>query len=146
LGRSAGGEGGSRPGGAGRTAGTRTRDEDDPDERHGRLHLANPNSANSTLIEEGKATGTLPRTVRAHLTVSTSTVRVSFTIILRGASITVSHGTGHYGHASGSGRLSGTILPTNAKFTANSKFPPPQRDRPYRLPARKLPIRRRLCL
>lgn len=83
------------------------------------------------MTEEGKATGTMPGTVRAKLVVGTSTVRVSFTIYLpngaipgqavaklnpgKGAyasfagSLTVNPGSGHYAHASGSGRVSGTI-------------------------------------
>lgn len=97
----------------------------------GHLHLANPNSASSTLVEEGKATGTLPGSVRASLTVGTSTVGVVFTIYLHGGTITgrgttkfnagqgefasfggsinVSHGSGHYAHAAGNGRVYGTI-------------------------------------
>lgn len=97
----------------------------------GHLHLANPNSASSTLIEEGKATGTLPGSVRASLTIGTSTVRVGFTIYLHGGTITghgtakfnpgqgeyasfggsiaVNHGSGHYAHAAGSGQVYGTI-------------------------------------
>lgn len=97
----------------------------------GRLHLANPNSAGNTLIEEGKAIGTLPGSVRASLAIGTSTVRVGFTIYLHGGtitghgtasfnpgkgeyasfggSVTVSHGSGHYAHATGSGRMYGSI-------------------------------------
>jgi hypothetical protein len=97
----------------------------------GRLHLANPNSAGETLIEEGKATGTLPGSVRASLTIGTSKVRVAFTIYLHdgtitghgtasfnpgkgeyasfGGSISVSRGSGRYAHASGTGRVYGSI-------------------------------------
>lgn len=97
----------------------------------GRLHLANPNSAGSTLVEEGKATGTLPGSVRASLTIGTSTVRVTFTIYLHGGTITghgtakfnagqneyasfggsiaVNQGSGHYVHAAGSGQVYGSI-------------------------------------
>ena len=96
-----------------------------------RLHLANPNSAGNTLIEEGKATGTLPGTVRASLTIGTSIVHVGFTIYLHGGTITghgvasfnpgkgeyasfggsvsVSHGSGRYAHAKGSGKMYGSI-------------------------------------
>ncbi len=95
------------------------------------LHVANPNSASSTLVEEGKAIGTLPGGVRASLTIGTSTVRVTFTIYLHGGTITgrgtakfnagqneyasfggsivVSQGSGHYAHASGSGQVYGSI-------------------------------------
>lgn len=97
----------------------------------GRLHLANPNSSGETLIEEGKATGTLPGSVRASLTVGTNTVRVAFTLYLHGGtimghgtasfnpgkgeyasfggSIVVRHGSGHYAHATGTGRVYGSI-------------------------------------
>jgi hypothetical protein len=97
----------------------------------GRLHVANPNSASETLIEEGRATGSLPGSVRASLTIGTSTVRVGFTIYLHGGTITghgitsfnagkgeyasfggsisVSHGGGRYAHASGTGRVYGSI-------------------------------------
>jgi hypothetical protein len=97
----------------------------------GHLHLANANSASETLIEEGKATGSLPGSVRASLTIGTSTVRVGFTIYLHGGTITghgtasfnagkgeyasfggsisVNHGGGRYAHASGTGRVYGSI-------------------------------------
>lgn len=97
----------------------------------GRLHLANPNSASETLIEEGTATGTLPGSVRASLTIGASRVRVAFTLYLRGGTITghgtasfnpgkgeyasfggsiyVNHGGGRYAHAKGSGRVYGSI-------------------------------------
>jgi hypothetical protein len=94
-------------------------------------HLHPSHFNGSTLLEEGVATGTLPGAVRAKLVIGTTTVRVSFTIYVRGGSIpgqavaklnpgkgeyasfagtlTVNHGSGHYAHASGSGRVSGTI-------------------------------------
>lgn len=95
------------------------------------MTLTNPSSASVTLVEEGKATGTLPGTVRARLTVSASSVTAGFTIYLNGGTISghstahlnpgkgeyasfggslgVSHGSGHYAHASGNGELYGTI-------------------------------------
>jgi hypothetical protein len=96
-----------------------------------RMTLTNPSSASATLVEEGRATGTLPGTVRARLTVSASSVTAGFTIYLSGGTISghstahlnpgkgeyasfggslgVSHGSGHYAHASGGGELYGTI-------------------------------------
>ncbi len=96
-----------------------------------RMTLTNPSSASATLVEEGRATGSLPGTVRARLTVGTNTVTAGFTIYLSGGTISghssaklnpgrgeyasfsgalaVSHGSGHYAHASGSGGLYGTI-------------------------------------
>jgi hypothetical protein len=95
----------------------------------GRLRLVG--SSGNTLIEEGQSSGTLPGRVRARLTVSSNTVRATFTISLHGGSISgygsaklnvgrgvyasfggslnVSHGTGRYAHVSGSGGLYGTI-------------------------------------
>jgi len=95
------------------------------------MTLTNPSSASATLIEEGRATGTLPGTVRARLTVGANSVTAGFTIYLKGGTISghssarlnpgrgeyasfggslgVSHGSGHYAHASGSGELYGTI-------------------------------------
>jgi hypothetical protein len=97
------------------------------------LHLVHFHG--NTLVEEGRTTGTLPGSAHASLVVSASNVRASFTIYLHGGSIsgqgtarlnvgrgdyasfagslTVNHGTGHYAHASGSGRLSGTIRRSN---------------------------------
>jgi hypothetical protein len=95
----------------------------------GRLHLVG--SSGNTLVEEGQASGSLPGKVRAKLAVSSNTVRATFTIYLHGGSISgygtarlnvgrgvyasfggslsVSRGTGHYAHVSGSGGLYGTI-------------------------------------
>jgi hypothetical protein len=95
------------------------------------MTLTNPSSASATLVEEGRATGSLPGTVRARLTVGANTVVAGFAIYLSGGTIsghssaklnagrgeyasfsgalTVSHGSGHYAHASGSGELYGTI-------------------------------------
>jgi hypothetical protein len=94
-------------------------------------HMHAIHSSGNTVTEEGPASGTLPGTVRAKLTLSGSTVRSGFTIYLHGGSIsghstgslhvghgvyasfggslTVSHGSGHYAHASGTGNLYGTI-------------------------------------
>jgi hypothetical protein len=105
----------------------------------GRLRLANPNSASSTLIEEGKTTGTLPGGVRASLTIGSTTVQVGFTLYLHGGSITghgtasfnpgkgeyasfggsiaVSHGSGHYAHAKGTGKVYGSINRTTDNAT-----------------------------
>jgi hypothetical protein len=99
------------------------------DEAH--MTLTNPSSASATLVEEGRATGTLPGTVRARLTVGANSVTAGFTIYLSGGTISghsaahlnpgkgeyasfggslvVSHGSGHYAHASGGGALYGTI-------------------------------------
>lgn len=95
----------------------------------GHLRLVAENGP--TITEEGGASGTLPGTVRARLTIGPNTVRAGFTIYVRGGSITgsatanlnpgkgeyasfggalvVSHGSGHYAHASGTGRLYGTL-------------------------------------
>jgi hypothetical protein len=92
------------------------------------LHFVAENGSQTT--EEGTATGTLPGTVRAQLTLGT-TVLIRFTLYLRGGSISgqataklnpgkgayasfggslhVTHGSGHYRHVSGSGGLYGTI-------------------------------------
>jgi hypothetical protein len=94
-------------------------------------HLRSGGENGSTLIEEGRVTGTLPGSVRASLTLGATTVRVGFTIYLHGGTITghavaalnpgkgeyasfggtlaVSHGGGRYAHAAGSGRVSGTL-------------------------------------
>jgi hypothetical protein len=96
-----------------------------------RLTLTNPSGSGSTLLEEGRAIGTLPGTVRARLTVGAEVVTAGFTIYLHGGtisghgsaklnagrgefasfggSLSVSHGSGHYAHASGRGGLFGTI-------------------------------------
>jgi hypothetical protein len=96
-----------------------------------RMTLTNPSGTGATLVEEGKAVGTLPGTVRTRLTVGSSTVTAGFTIYLSGGTISghgtarlnpgkgefasfggslvVSHGSGRYRHASGNGGLFGTI-------------------------------------
>lgn len=95
------------------------------------LTLKNPSGAGATLIEEGRALGSLPGTVRARLTVGAEVVTAGFTIYLHGGTISghstarlnvgsgefasfggslgVSDGSGHYAHASGHGGLFGTI-------------------------------------
>jgi hypothetical protein len=95
------------------------------------LTLTNPGGSGTTLLEEGRAIGTLPGTVRARLTVGAEVVTAGFTIYLHGGtisghssaklnagrgefasfggSLSVSHGSGHYAHASGHGGLFGTI-------------------------------------
>jgi hypothetical protein len=102
----------------------------------GRLRFTG--ESNGELIEEGPATGTLPGSVRARLTLGTN-VTLGFTIYLHGGSISgsgaaklnpgkgvyasfngtlnVSHGSGHYAHASGSGGLYGTIDRENDNAT-----------------------------
>jgi hypothetical protein len=102
----------------------------------GRLRFTG--ESNGELIEEGPASGTLPGSVRARLTLGTD-VTLGFTIYLHGGSITgsgaaklnpgkgvyasfngtlnVSHGSGHYAHASGRGGLYGTIDRENDNAT-----------------------------
>jgi hypothetical protein len=94
----------------------------------GRLHQIEENG--SQLIEEGPATGSLPGRARASIVLGT-TVTLGFTIYLHGGTISghgaaklnpgkgefasfsgllsVTHGSGHYAHATGSGGLYGTI-------------------------------------
>ncbi len=94
----------------------------------GRLHQIEENG--SQLIEEGPASGSLPGSVRARLTLGT-TVTIGFTIYLHGGtisghgaaklnpgkgayasfngSLSVTHGSGRYAHAAGKGGLYGTI-------------------------------------
>jgi hypothetical protein len=94
----------------------------------GRLHQVEEEG--SLLIEEGPASGSLPGNVRARLTLGT-TVTLGFTLYVHGGTISghgsarlnpgkgefasfsgtlsVTHGSGHYAHATGSGGLYGTI-------------------------------------
>ncbi len=90
-------------------------------------------SFGETLIEEGKATGTLPGTVKIRLDIDSAraTATASFTIYLAGATLsgrsagtasgghggwesfsgkmTLTRGTGRYAHASGTGSMYGAI-------------------------------------
>lgn len=93
------------------------------------LHLASADG--NTLIEQGKATGTLPGSVRVTLVLKSHTATSSFTIYASGGSIsgsgsgglkvgtggwdsfggklTVQHGSGRYGGAHGIGDLYGSV-------------------------------------
>lgn len=93
----------------------------------------------NALIQEGRAGGTLPGSVKAIFVLGTTTVKTTFTVYVRGGSISgrgsatlhlghggyvsfggsllVTHGTGRYAHASGSGGLFGT-LNRNNNYTA----------------------------
>jgi hypothetical protein len=94
----------------------------------GHLHLVS--SSGSNLVEEGPVTGTIPGKVRVSFNIG-PTVYASFTIYVRGGgsisgnghgslhstsaystfggSLSVSHGTGRYAHAHGTGGLYGAI-------------------------------------
>jgi hypothetical protein len=94
----------------------------------GHLHLVS--SSGSNLIEEGPISGTIPGRVRVSFNVG-PTVYASFTIYVQGGSsisgrghgalhstsaystfggsLSVTHGTGRYAHASGTGDLYGAI-------------------------------------
>jgi hypothetical protein len=94
----------------------------------GRLHLVS--SSGSNLIEEGPISGTIPGRVRVSFNVG-PTVYASFTIYVQsggsisgrghgalhstsaystfGGALSVTHGTGRYTHASGTGDLYGAI-------------------------------------
>ena len=92
-------------------------------------HLHYLKSPGSELLEEGRASGQLPGTVRVRLNVG-PTVTAAFTIYTHdgeisghgsgklhssgqyasfGGTMTVSHGTGRYAHARGHGGFYGTI-------------------------------------
>ena len=101
----------------------------------GHLHLLH--AYGEVIEEEGKASGSLPGTVFVHMTVSASNVTATFTIRSEGGgsieghgeaalhssgryssfagTLSVSHGTGRYSHAHGSGKLYGTIERTPIK-------------------------------
>jgi hypothetical protein len=93
------------------------------------VHLRYVSSSGSLLLDEGKATGTLPGSMRVHLNLGT-TFTGTFTIYTSGGSIegrgsaaphgsgtyesfagtlTVTGGTGRYAHARGHGGLYGTF-------------------------------------
>jgi hypothetical protein len=104
-----------------------------------RLHFVRE-TADSTLIEEGKATGVLPGMVKVVFEVG-ATVRASFTLsshygelIGRGigkphssgeeysfaGTLTISHGTDRYAHAHGHGGFYGTINRGNNAVTVQT--------------------------
>jgi hypothetical protein len=94
-----------------------------------KLHVVG--GSGSTLVEEGRGTGTLPGAVRIKLTLGVSTATSQFTISVSGGSLSghasgrlhaggggyasfggslsLSKGTGRYAHASGTGSLYGVI-------------------------------------
>jgi hypothetical protein len=94
------------------------------------LHLVH--ASGPTLFEEGRGAGTLPGTVKATLTLKGATATSACTIEVRGGGsitgggagtlheghggyesfageLTVTHGSGRYAHASGTGKIYGTI-------------------------------------
>lgn len=94
------------------------------------LHLVH--ASGPTLVEEGRATGTLPGTVKATLTLKPPIATSRCTIEVRGTGsitghgagrlheghegyesfageLTVTHASGRYAHASGTGKIYGTI-------------------------------------
>jgi hypothetical protein len=94
------------------------------------LHLVH--ASGPTLAEEGRVTGTLPGKLEATLTLKATTATSQFTIVVGGSGsitghgagdlheghggyesfageVTLTHGSGRYAHASGSGRIYGTI-------------------------------------
>jgi hypothetical protein len=104
----------------------------------GHLHLLK--AFGSTLLEEGAAAGTLPGLAKVRLLVG-STVIASFTIQTKygtiygsgraalhssgryasfGGSLSVSHGTGSYAHAHGSGKLYGAIDRRTSSLTVQT--------------------------
>jgi hypothetical protein len=95
-------------------------------------HLRLVHASGPTLVEQGHATGTLPGVLKATLTLKASTASSRFTIMVRGGGsisghgsgvlheghggyesfagrVTLTHGSGRYAHASGSGNIYGTI-------------------------------------
>lgn len=74
---------------------------------HAHLHLSSADG--NTLIEKGRAYGNLPGTVKVTLTLRSSSATSSFTLYVKGGSIT-GHGQGHlktgaHGYDSFGGRL-----------------------------------------
>jgi hypothetical protein len=116
------------PGGAGPVGptGRAAHVENVKDEGH--LHLVSESGSN--LVEEGAVSGTIPGRVKVYFNIG-PTVKASFTIYAHaggsisghgegslhstgryatfGGSLSVSHGTGSYAHAHGSGGLYGAI-------------------------------------
>ncbi len=102
-------------------------------------HLQLLKASNSTLIEAGKASGTLPGSVRVTLKITGRTASSSFRITADGGSIwghgagqlklgkggyesfggslTVDGGSGRFAHAHGSGGLYGTLNRLNDAMT-----------------------------
>lgn len=105
-------------------------------------HLRKVSSDGNTLVFEGQATGTLPGKVRVSMMIASNVVRSGFTIYLNGGSITghsvgrlhfgkgeyasfggsltISHGSGHYTHASGTGNLYGAINRVEERATVQA--------------------------
>jgi len=92
-------------------------------------HLREVRTSGEAIVEEGRTTGALPGTIRARLTIN-STAFVTFTVYLKGGTISgqgsgklkgnpadpsfggtmrVTHGTGNYAHARGTGGFYGTL-------------------------------------
>jgi hypothetical protein len=102
------------------------------------LHLVH--AVGNTLIEEGRARGTLPGTVRIRLNIDVErgTASSRFTIYTRGGSLSgyaqgeahpgrggwesfsgttrLEHGTGRYAHASGTGKMYGALYRRNDRL------------------------------
>ncbi len=101
----------------------------------GHLHMVS--NSGSDLIEEGAVSGTIPGTVRVNFNIG-PTVYASFTIYVHGGgsisgsghgtlhstsaystfggTLTVTHGTGRYAHAHGTGGLYGAINRRSSTF------------------------------
>ncbi len=101
----------------------------------GHLHMVS--NSGSSLVEEGPVSGTIPGTVRVNFDIG-PTVYASFTIYVHGGgsisgkghgtlhstgaystfggSLSVTHGTGRYAHAHGTGGLYGAINRRNSAY------------------------------